>query len=111
MKFGADWKPGLTPIAYLRAFRVYKGRVHPDMVPLVYITSCDIGLATKGQKLRVLLSGEGVFRAEQSKNGGGIVDLATYEAEIDRLLGHRRSAGVTHFPGALTVPKQKQNVR
>lgn len=104
MKFGADWKPGLTPIAYLRAIRVYKGRVHPDMVPVVYISSCDIGLAARGQRLRVLLSGEGVFRAEQGKNGGGIADLPTYDAEIVRLLGRRKPAGVAHFHGALSSP-------
>ena len=46
MTFGVEWKPGLTPIAYVRASKVWKGRVERDAVPIVYITSCDIGLVT-----------------------------------------------------------------
>jgi len=110
MRFGADWKPGLIPFAYLRALKVYKGRIDPFMVPVVYLTTCDIGLTEKGKKLRVLLSGGGVFRAELTMNGGGISDLSAYNAEIDRLVGLRRSAALAHFPG-VPAPKRQANVR
>lgn len=111
MTFGADWKPGLTPIAYLRASKVWKGRVDRDAVPIVYITSCDIGLVTKGEKLRILLTGDGVFRADQGMNGGGVAELKTYNAEIDRLAGQRRPSAVAHFPGALPPPSRRHNIR
>lgn len=108
MRFGPDWKSGLTPIAYLWASKTWKGRVQQDGVPIVYLTSCDIGLTAKGEKLRLLLTGEGIFRADQGMNGGGIVDLPTYNAEIDRLVGRRRSPALAHLPGALLPPTRKQ---
>jgi hypothetical protein len=111
MTFGVDWKHGLTPIAYVRASKVWKGRVERDAVPIVYITSCDIGLVTKGEKLRILLTGDGVFRADQSRNGGGVAELRTYNAEIDRLAGQRRPSALAHFPGALPPPSRRHNVR
>lgn len=98
MKFGSEWKPGLTPIAYLKASRVWKGKVNQELVPVVYITSCDIGLETKGERLRILLTGEGVFRAAQGMNGGGIRDQATYQAEIDLLAGQPRQPALMHSP-------------
>lgn len=111
MRFGEDWKPGLTPIAYLQASKVWKGRVERDSVPIVYITSCDIGLVTKGEKLRILLTGNGVFRADQGMNGGGVAELRTYNAEIDRLAGQRRPSAMAHFPGTLPPPSRRRNVR
>lgn len=98
MKFGSEWKPGLTPIAYLKASKVWKGKVNQELVPVVYITSCDIGLETKGERLRILLTGEGVFRAAQGMNGGGIRDQATYQAEIDLLAGQPRQPALMHSP-------------
>jgi hypothetical protein len=65
MTFGPNWKSGLTPIAYLKPMKTWKGRVDPDEVPIVYLTSCDIGLRTKGERLRLLLTGQGNF--EQTK--------------------------------------------
>ncbi|MEI5687775.1 hypothetical protein [Sphingomonas kyungheensis] len=111
MKFGPDWKPGLTPIAYLKALKVWKGHVGQESVPVVYINSCDIGLKRKGERLRILLTGDGVFRADQGKNGGGIVDLTTYQAEIDRLVGRQRLPALFHFAGAIPTPTRKRNVR
>lgn len=111
MRFGPEWKPGLTPIAYLRVLRVLKGKVEDDSVPIVYISSCDIGLANKGEKLRILLTGNGVFRAVQGLNGAGLRDQTTYRAEIDRLAGHRRPPALMHFPGAVPLPTRKLNVR
>lgn len=111
MKFGKEWKPGLTPIAYLKIMRIWKGRIRQEVLPVVYITSCDIGLETKGERLRILLTGEGVFTADQSMNGGGVLDLKTYQAEIDRLAGQRRSNALAHFPGATPPPARQRKVR
>jgi hypothetical protein len=111
MSFGSAWRPGLTPIAYLRILRTWKGRIQQDLVPVVYISSCDIGLETKGERLRILLKGEGVFTADQGMNGGGVQDLTTYQAEIDGLAGRRRSPAMAHFPGAIPPPTKKRNVR
>jgi hypothetical protein len=111
MKFGAEWKPGFTPIAYLKASKIWKGHIEQDSVPVVYITSCDIALEQKGERLRILLTGDGVFRADQGMNGGGIVDLTTYHAEIDRLAGGRRRSALMHFPGAIPPPIRKRSVR
>lgn len=108
MRFGPDWKSGLTPISYLRISKTWKGRIQKDGGPIVYLTSCDIGLTAKGEKLRVLLTGEGIFRADQGMNGGGIVDLTTYNAEIDRLVGQRRSPALAHLPGAPLPPMRRQ---
>ncbi|WP_131599755.1 hypothetical protein [Sphingomonas sp. 37zxx] len=101
----SDSKPGLTPTAYLRVLKTWKGGVQPDLVPVVYISSCDIVLERKGERLRILLIGEGVFRADQGMNGGGVIDLPTYNAEIDRLAGQRRSTAMDQFPGALPSPE------
>jgi len=111
MNFGKEWKPGLTPIAYLKASKIWKGHVEQESVPVVYITSCDIGLETQGEKVRILLTGNGVFKADQGMNGGGILDLTTYQAEIDRLAGRRRPPALMHFPGAIPPPIRKRNVR
>ena len=111
MKFGPEWKPGLTPTAYLKVLKVWKGHVGQELVPIVYITSCDIGLECKGERLRILLTGNGVFRADQGMNGGGIVDLSTYQAEIDRLAGGQRPSTLMHFPGAIPPPTRKRNAR
>ncbi len=111
MTFGVDWKLGLTPIAYVRASKVWKGRVEREAVPIVYITSCDIGLVTRGEKLRILLTGDGVFRADQGMNGGGVAELRAYNAEIDRLAGQRRPSALAHFPGESLPPSRRHNVR
>ncbi|RYF16313.1 MAG: hypothetical protein EOO77_12565 [Oxalobacteraceae bacterium] len=111
MAFGRDWKPGLIPLAYLKPTKIWKGRVQHDNVPIIYLTSCDIGLRTKGERLRLLLIGEGVFRADQSLNGGGSGDLSTYNAEIDRLVGKRRSPALARFPGDSQLPARRGNVR
>jgi len=108
MTFGVDWKLGLTPIAYVRASKVWKGRVEREAVPIVYITSCDIGLVTRGEKLRILLTGDGVFRADQGMNGGGVAELRAYNAEIDRLAGQRRPSALAHFPGESLPPSRRQ---
>jgi hypothetical protein len=107
MRFGKDWKPGLTPTAYIKVLNIWKGTVERDL-PLVYISSCDISLERKGEKLRILLLGNGVFRADRGMNGGGILNLMTYQAEIDRLIGQRRSRALMHFPGAIPAPTHDQ---
>lgn len=111
MNLGADWKPGLIPIAYLKTLKALKGRVPQDLVPVVYVSSCHIALETKGERLRILLNGEGVFTADQSMNGAAVQDCATYQDEIDRLAGGRRLPALAHFPGAIPPPTTKRNVR
>lgn len=51
------------------------------------------------------MSGEGIFRADQGMNGGGMVDLPTYNAEIERFFSQRRSPALSQLPGALLPPK------
>jgi hypothetical protein len=104
MLFGDAWKEGLTPIAYLKVLHVWKGNP-PDLVPVVYTTSCDIGLLTKGEKVRLLLTGAGAYRAEQSLNGFGISNPTLFLREIDRLVGYPKGPGFTEVPGAPPPPQ------
>jgi hypothetical protein len=89
------------PVAYIKVSRVLKGQVEEDGVATVaYSTSCDIGLETKGQKFRILLSGMGIFTADQLINGAQAGDKAElFNQEVDRILGSSRPAGFVE-PGA-----------
>ena len=104
MLFGGAWKEGLTPIAYLKVLHAWKGNP-PELLPVVYITSCDIGLLTKGEKVRLLLTGAGAYRAEQSLNGFGVSNPTLFFREIDRLVGHPKGPGFTEVPGGPLPPE------
>lgn len=110
MRLGPDWKPGFIPAASMRVLKKWKGRVQ-ETVLVVYATSCDIAFEQKGQKVRVLLTGEDVFHADQGMNGASVSELAIFNAEIDRLIGSRRSHTFAHFPGEEPIPQSAKKVR
>lgn len=64
-----------------------------------------------GRETTDAADGRWVFRADQSMNGGGVAELRTYNAEIDRLAGQRRPSALAHFPAALPPPSRRHNVR
>jgi hypothetical protein len=101
---GPDWKPGLAPVAYLRVIKVLKGHVPEYDAAVVYTNSCDVSLTVEGQKVRILLIGEGVFRAEQPTNGGGVSDIMAFNAEVDRIVGDVRGSDFARFPGEEPPP-------
>lgn len=101
-----EWQEGLVPIAYLKVLHVWKGEAPVFLIPVVYIDSCSIDLTTKGQKIRILLEGKGVFSADMGMNGASVVDLSKFNSEIDRLIGQRRSDDIAPFPGALETPPE-----
>lgn len=101
---GPDVKPGLTPVAYLRVIKVFKGGVPEYDAAVVYTNSCDIGLTVEGQKVRILLVGEGVFRAEQPMNGGGVSDIMVFNTEVDRIVGKACGSDFARFPGEEPPP-------
>lgn len=113
MRFGDHWKEGLTPTAYLKVHRTWKGKEPPalKLIPVVYLDSCDIALETKGQKVRVLLMGDGVFWAEQFLNGGASFDQSRFNAEIDRMIGHARPKDTAMSPGEETPATKPDDVR
>lgn len=110
MRFGADWKEGLVPMAALRVIRSYKGHVADDVIPVVYITSCDVSLEQKGRRVRIMLLGDGVFRSEQGMNGAASSDLTEFNREVDRLVGQRRASAFARFPGEEAPPRKSKSV-
>ena len=97
---------GTMPMAAVKVIRTLKGRVDDEIIPVAYFSSCDVALGTKGQKVRLLLSGAGIYTASQGNNGF----VAVYEREafnhaVDRLLGSARPAGFTD-PGEPPPPKR-----
>lgn len=111
MDSGKNVQEGLAPIAFLRVIKSYKGEAGSDIVPVVYISSCDISLEEKGQRVRVLLVGNEVYRADQGMNGAGVSDLAEFNRELDRLVGQRRVASFAQFPGEVAPNNKARNVR
>jgi hypothetical protein len=104
MTLGPDWKPGLVPAARIRVIKTWKGKADGDHITVVYLDSCDINLEQQGQKVRVLLSGESVFRTDQQMNGGTGGDQVTFNAAIDGLIGNARPANFASFPGEELPP-------
>jgi hypothetical protein len=111
MRFDANWKEGLVPMASLRIIRTYKGRVNDAIISLVYMTSCDISLEQKGQRVRILLLGDGVYRSDQGMNGAAVSDLAEFNREVDHLVRQRRALYFAKFPGEEAPPRKPRNVR
>jgi hypothetical protein len=81
--------PGSVPAAMLRVIKIWKGKAGNE-VTVVYLSSCDIMLDQRGQKMRILLEGDDVYRASQSMNWGIGGDQADFNAAIDRLIGSAR---------------------
>lgn len=103
----AEVPPGGTlPVAYIKVSRTWKGHVEDDIAPVAYLSSCDVFLGTKGQKVRILLHGDGIFTADQLTNGAeAVYERAAFNREIDRLLGAIRPADFTD-PGAALPPEK-----
>ena len=106
MALGSEWQPGLIPAASLRVIAILKGKAENEFITVVYGSSCDIALFRKGERLRVLLLGEGIFQAEQILNGVAMPELKVFNAEIDRLAGRARPSEFSSFPGEeVTTPE------
>jgi hypothetical protein len=89
MPMTTEMTPGSVPAAMLRVIKTWKGKADDEVI-VVYLSSCDITLEQSGQKMRILLNGDGVFRAYQSMNWGIGGDQADFNAAIDRLIGSKR---------------------
>lgn len=94
-----EMTPGSVPAAMLRVIKTWKGKADDEVI-VVYLSSCDITLEQSGQKMRILLNGDGVFRAYQSMNWGIGGDQADFNAAIDRLIGSKRPVTFTD-PGVI----------
>jgi hypothetical protein len=103
-----DQKDGTLPVAFIKVSHTWKGSVDDDIAPVAYLSSCDVELGVKGQKVRILLSGTGIFTADQDANGfAAVYQQDTFNREIDRLLGAPRPADFTD-PGTLPPDKPAQ---
>lgn len=100
MVLGSALKDGLTPMAVLRVLNSYRGpHKKDDFVFVIFLSSCDIALQTKGENIRILLTGSHeMYRAEQSFNGYGNA-RRSYNVEIDRLVRRVRPAYISADPG------------
>jgi hypothetical protein len=95
---------GTVPLAYIKVLHTWKGTVPDDFAPVAYLSLCDVTLAAKGQKLRILLSGSGIFTADQETNGASVMyEKDAFNREIDRLVGAARPADFTD-PGTALPP-------
>lgn len=105
MVLGSAWKDGLTPMAVLRVLSSWKGpHKKDDFVFVIFLSSCDIALQTKGEKIRILLTGgHEMYRAEQSFNGYGNA-RRPYNVEIDKLVRRKRPAYISADPGMWKQP-------
>ena len=101
MAHGPDLPEGVLPVAYIKVTRTFKGHIEDNIAPVAYLSSCDVSLQTKGQKIRILLTGSGIFTADQHMNGATAVhEGAAFNREVDRLIGAPRPSDFTD-PGAL----------
>lgn len=97
---------GTLPVAYIKVSRTWKGHVEDDIAPVVYLSSCDIFLGTKGQNVRILLNGVGIFTASQFENGAeAVYESDAFNREIDQMLGATRPADFTD-PGGPPPPEK-----
>jgi len=97
---------GALPVAYIKVTHTWKGHVEDGIAPVAYVSSCNLGLESKGQKVRILLQGEGIFTADQSANGSEAVDEGdAFNREIDRLVGAPRPVDFTN-PGGPPPPEK-----
>ncbi len=97
---------GTLPVAYIKVSHTWKGHVEDNIAPVAYFSSCDIFLGTKGQKIRILLNGDGILTASQFNNGEeAFNEQDAFNREIDRLLGATRPADFTN-PGGPPQPEE-----
>ena len=94
---------GTFPGAYLSVVRTFKGKPQP-VLAVVFTNSCDILLAKEGEKVRVLLSGKDVYRADGILNSLPGPRPPEYNrqfaAAVDRILRKPRRQGYSILPGA-----------
>jgi|TARA_Y100000310_G_scaffold55535_1_gene50897 hypothetical protein len=95
---------GAVPAAYLRVIKTWKGKAASETIIVVYRSSCDVSLEEDGQKMRILLLGDGVYWADQGMNSALGGHQADFNAAIDRLVGNERPANFVSFPGAVVLP-------
>src|SRR5207248_8006010 len=69
MAIGPNLPDGVMPVAYIKVSHTWKGHVDENIAPVAYMSSCDLSLEIKGQKIRILLNGTGIFTANQETNG------------------------------------------
>jgi hypothetical protein len=97
---------GTLPVALIKVTHTWKGRVDENIAPVAYASSCDISLEIKGQKVRILLNGTGIFTADQETNGRVAYEQGDeFDREIDRLVGAPRPADFTS-PGGPPPPEK-----
>jgi len=107
MTIRPDLPEGAMPVAYIKVSHIWKGNVEQNVAPVAYMSSCDLGLETKGQKVRVLLYNTGIFQADQEMNGGAAVHQQdAFNREIDRLVGSPRPGDFTE-PGSPPLPEKQ----
>ena len=92
-----DLPDGALPVAYIKIAHAWKGKVDSEsdgIVAVAYESSCDVFLGIKGQKLRILLSGTGIFTADQETNGwAATLNGDAFNRAIDQLIGQPRPLG------------------
>ena len=97
---------GTLPVATIKVSHTWKGQIEGEIIPVTYLSSCDVALTVPNQKLRILLSGTGIFTASQFNNGAqAVYEGEAFKHEIDRLLGAFRPADFID-PGA--IPPEKK---
>jgi hypothetical protein len=99
---------GLMPVAYIKVSHIWKGHVEDNIAPVAYMSSCDVSLENKGQKVRILLYGTQIFQADQDANGfAAVYQRDAFNREIDRLLGAPRPSDFID-PGSPPPPENPE---
>lgn len=107
MTIREDLPEGVMPVAYIKVSHTWKGHVEENVAPVAYMSSCDLGLEIRGQKVRILLYGSGIFQADQEMNGFvAVYQRDAFNREIDRLVGIRRPTDFTD-PGSPPPPEKR----
>jgi hypothetical protein len=106
MTIRPDLPEGVVPVAWIKVSHTWKGQVEENVASVAYMSSCDLSLEIKGQKVRILLYNTGIFQADQEMNGHvAVYQQAEFNREIDRLVGSRRPTDFTE-PGSPPPPEK-----
>jgi hypothetical protein len=100
-----DQVPGTISAAVLEVSHAWKGKTDPRIL-LIYVSSCDIALMEKGERVRLLLRDrrDGVLSADQEPNGYFFhieAESVKYGAALDAVIGKPRPSGTTLIAGRL----------
>jgi hypothetical protein len=105
MATGTDLPEGTLPVAYIKVEHTWKGRVEDDIATVALTTYCDVPLEVRGQRVRILLSGVGIFNAEQELNGWAAPSQTdAFNRAVDHILGAPRPKNFTD-PGTPPPPE------